>query len=150
MAVTAFWYGQSSLGQYSATAARRIDWVSDTIKVALLTSSYTPNQDTHVFYSDLTNEVAAGGGYTTGGAALSTKSTSYDSGTNETRLIAGNTQWTASTITARYAAVYKDTGTGSTSPLMGYVDFGGDVSTSSGTFEIDWDATLGVLYIQAS
>ncbi len=150
MPVTANWYGQSLSGQYSATAARRLDWVGDTIKVALLTSSYTPNQDTHVFYSDLTNEVAAGGGYTTGGMALSGKSVSYDATSHEARLLAGNTQWTASTITARYAAVYKDTGTGSTSPLLGWVNFGGDVSTSSGTLEIDWDATLGVLYLQAA
>ncbi len=150
MPVTAQWYGQSLSGQYGATAARRLDWAGDTIKVALLTSSYTPNQDTHVFYSDLTNEVASGGGYTTGGATLSGKSVSYDATSHEARLLAANTTWTSSTITARYAAVYKDTGTGSTSPLMGWVDFGGNVSTSSGTFEIDWDATLGVLYLQAA
>jgi hypothetical protein len=38
-----------------------IDYLSDTIKVALLTSAYTPNLGTHKVFSDLTNEVAAGG-----------------------------------------------------------------------------------------
>lgn len=51
---------------------KNISWSSDTIKMALLTSSYTPNLVTHVHYADLTNEVASGGGYTTGGATLGT------------------------------------------------------------------------------
>lgn len=147
--VTAFWYGNSLLGQYSATAARRIDWVTDTIKTSLHTSTYTPNQDTHTFYSDLTNELGAGSGYSTGGTTLGTKSVSYDATSNETRLIAANAAWTTATFTCRYSATYKDTGTGTTSPLMGYVNFGGDQSVSSGTFTIQWDAT-GVLKITAA
>lgn len=149
-AVTATVFTQHLVGQYGATAARRVDWVTDTIKVALLTASATPARDTWAFYSDLTNEVANGSGYTTGGVALASKSVSSDATTHECRLLAGNSSWTASTITARYAVVYKDTGTGSTSPLLGYVDFGASMSSVSGTFEIDWDATLGVLYIQAA
>lgn len=47
-------------------------WASDTIKVALLTSSYTPNYDTHDFFDDITNEVT-GTGYTAGGATLGSK-----------------------------------------------------------------------------
>ena len=50
-----------------------INWASDSIKMALLTSSATPNLATWIHYSDLTNEVASGGGYTTGGVALGTK-----------------------------------------------------------------------------
>lgn len=49
---TAKWYGNAHAGQYSATAARRVDWVTDTIKAALCTSSYTPNQDTHTWRTD--------------------------------------------------------------------------------------------------
>lgn len=48
-----------------------IKWTSDSIKMALLTSSASPNLGTWVHYSDLTNEVAAGNGYSTGGVALS-------------------------------------------------------------------------------
>lgn len=46
------------------------DWDSDTIKETLHTSSYTPNLATHAYVSDLTNEVAAGGGYSTGGQTV--------------------------------------------------------------------------------
>lgn len=139
------WYGQAGLGMVSTTAARRFDWVTDTIKVTLHTSTYVPNQDTHVFASDLTNEVANGNGYTTGGVTLGTKSTAYDSASNTNRLIAAAASWTfTASKTARIAAIWKDTGAAATSPLLGYVDFGSD-QTSSGTFTIQWDATDGVL-----
>ncbi|WP_203231419.1 hypothetical protein [Nocardioides caldifontis] len=46
--------------------------------------------------------------------------------------------WSSSTITARYAVIYVSTGTSSTSPLLCYVDFGQDVSTTDGTFQITW------------
>ena len=146
---TAKWYGRALEGQYGSTAARRVDWVGDTIKVALLTSSFSPNQDTQDFYDDISNEVS-GTGYTAGGAALGSKSVNYDAATNTTSLRAGATSWSSATFTARYAVVYKDTGSGATSPLLGYVDFGGDETVSSGTFTITWDATDGVMKITAA
>lgn len=149
MAATAKWYGKAIEGQYGATAARRVDWATDDIKVALCTSSFTPNQDTQDFYDDLTNEVS-GTGYTAGGALLASKSVNYDAASNVVSLRAGATSWTGATFTCRYAVVYKDTGTGSTSPLIGYVDFGGDEQVSSGTFTITWDVTDGVLKITAA
>lgn len=139
MAVTAKLYGLGLLNMYGVATGYPIDWVNDTIKVALLTSSYTPNQDTHQFFSDLTNEVT-GTGYTAGGATLGTKSKTYTGGTNTSAFFAANATWATSTITARYAAVYKSTGTGSTSALIGYIDFGVDVSSSGATFTITWDA----------
>ena len=50
-----------------------IDLDTDTIKVLLVTSAYTPDQDTHTKHSDVTNEVS-GTGYTAGGATLANKS----------------------------------------------------------------------------
>jgi len=150
MAITAKWYCKALEGQYGTTAARRVDWVGDTIKVALATSSFTPNQDTQDFYDDLTNEVANGNGYTTGGATLGTKSVTFDGATNTVALKAATTSWTASTFTCRYAVIYKDTGTPSTSPLLGYVDLDGDQSVSSGTFSLVWDSTTGVMKLVAA
>ena len=145
MAVTAKWYG---LG-LKAVTAQSINWGSDTIKCALVTSTYTPNQDTDQFWSTpQTNEVS-GTGYTAGGVTLTTSAISYDTSTNEVRLDASDISWTAASFTARYAVVYKSTGTASTSPVLGYVDFGADETVSSGTFSITWDAT-GVLKITAS
>ena len=122
---------------------KEIDWDSDTIKVALLTNAYTPNQDTHDYFDDVSsNEVAATGGYTAGGETLASKTITYDSGTNVIVLDAADLTWSASTITARYAVVYDATpGSNATRPLIGYVDFGSDQSSSSGNFTITWDAT---------
>jgi hypothetical protein len=148
MAVTAFWYGLALKGQWSATAGNRVDYLTDTIKCALATSTYTPNQDTHDFFDDVTNEVS-GTGYTAGGVTLANKTLTYDTASNETRLDADDAAWTSSSFTARYAVVYKSTGTASTSPLMGYVNFGGDQTVSTGNFTIQWDAT-GVLKVTAA
>lgn len=145
MAVTSFWYGEGVMGLVHATAARRIDWVGDTINVTLHTATYSPNQDTHNFGDDLTNEVANGNGYTTGGVALGSKALTYDTATNTVRMDAADASWTFSASkTMRYAVIRKVTGGAeSTNPLLGYVDFGAD-ETTSGTFTLQWDATDGV------
>jgi hypothetical protein len=44
-----------------------IDLDTDAFWVMLTTSGYSENKDTHLKRSDVTNEVAAGGGYSTGG-----------------------------------------------------------------------------------
>lgn len=119
---------------------KEIDFDTDTIKVALVSSSYTPNQDTHDYWDDVSSNEVSGTGYTAGGATLASKTVTYDSGTNVTKFDAADVSWTSSTITARYAVIYLSTGTASTSPLIAYVDFGSDQSSSSGTFQIVWDA----------
>jgi len=119
---------------------KEVDFDTDTIKVALVSSSYTPNQDTHDYWDDVSSNEVSGTGYTAGGATLASKTVTYDSGTNVTKFDAADVSWTSSTITARYAVVYLDTGTASTSPLIAYVDFGSDQSSSSGTFQIVWDS----------
>lgn len=143
MAVSAFMYGKALEGLFSATAARRVDWVGDTIKVMLCTSSYTPDQDAHTFKSDITNEIT-GAGYTAGGVALASKTLTYTGAANKEVLDAADPSWASATFTARYAVVYKDTGTGSTSPVLGYVDFGADQTVTGATFTIVWDVD-GVL-----
>jgi hypothetical protein len=137
---------------YGLTAQKMIDgstpivWTTATLKVALTTSTYTPNQDTHHFFSDITNEVT-GTGYTAGGATLASPTTTYDTATDQIRLDAADTSWTTSTITARDAIVWNDTaGASTTDPVIGWVNFGADVSTTAGTFSIVWDATGIVVY----
>lgn len=121
---------------------KEIDWDSDTIKVALVTSSYTPNQDTHDYWDDVSANEASGTGYTAGGATLGSKTVAYTAGTNVTTFDAADVSWTTSTITARYAVIYDDTpATAATKPLIGYVDFGSDQSSSAGTFSIVWNAS---------
>ena len=122
-----------------------IDLASDTIRVALVTSSYTPNQDTHTDFDDVTNEVV-GAGYVADGEALANKTVTQDDTDNEGVFDADDVVWTTSTITARGAVVYKDTGTPSTSSLIAYIDFGTDKTSTVGTFTITWNAE-GILNI---
>jgi hypothetical protein len=116
-----------------------IDLDTDTIKVALVTSSYTPDQDTHDFFDDVTNEVV-GTGYTAGGASLASKAVTADNTDNEGVFDADDVAWTTSTITARGAVIYKSTGTAGTSALIAYLDFGSDKISTAGTFTIAWNA----------
>jgi hypothetical protein len=130
-------------GNFLAKALNKeVDWDSDTIKVALLTSSYTPNQDTHDYFDDVSTYEVTGTGYTTGGQTLGSKTVTYDSANNVIVLDAADVTWSSSTITARYAVVYDDSGaSASTKPLIGYVDFSSDQSSTNGNFTITWDAT---------
>jgi hypothetical protein len=153
MTVTAHWYALSNAMAYGgiteAETTRFVDFLTDTVKVMLVTSSYTPDQDAHNFIDDAnTYEVTGTTNYTAGGAALGTKTCGVAS--HVTKLDAADTSWASSTIpNARYAIVYKDSGTASTSPLICYIDFGANFSSSNGAFTITWDAA-GIATITAS
>lgn len=121
---------------------KEIDWDSDTIKVMLVGSAYSPNQDTHDYLDDVVANEVSGTGYTAGGATLASKTITYDGANNVTVLDAADVTWASSTITARYAVIYDDAGaTNAQKALLGYVDFGSDQSSTSGNFTITWDAT---------
>lgn len=136
MAVTAKLYGLF----LKSLANKEIDLDSDTLKVMLCTSAYTPDQDAHQYKSSVTNEVT-GAGYTAGGATLGSVTVAYASGSNTLTLDAADPSWATSTITARYAVFYDSTpATDATRPLIAYVDFGADVSSSSGPFTITLDS----------
>lgn len=115
-----------------------VDFEGDTVKVALVTDTYTPDQDTHDEWADVSANEASGTGYTAGGATLGSKTVTYDNATNRTTFSGGNVSWSNSTVTARYAVIYDDTTAGK--PLIAYVDFGSNQSSSSGTFTIAWSA----------
>ena len=123
-----------------AALNKEIDLLEDTIKVALVSSSHTPNQDTHDYWDDVSANEVSGTGYTAGGATLGSKSFTYDNATNKWTFDAADVSWASSTITARYAVIYVDTGNAATSTLIAYVDFGTDQSSSAGTFSVVWDA----------
>jgi hypothetical protein len=116
-----------------------IDLDTDTIKVMLVTSAYTPDQDTHEFKSSVTNEVT-GIGYTAGGATLANKTVTQDNVDNEGVFDADDVTWATSTITARGAVVYKSTGSDATSPLITYIDFTTDRVSTTGNFAITFGA----------
>jgi hypothetical protein len=111
-----------------------IDFDTDTFKVMLVTSSYTPDKDTHDKRDDVTNEVS-GTGYTAGGVT-SVCTVTKDTANDRVTLSFAAVSWASSTITARGAVIYKSTGTASNDNLVAYNDFGSDVASASGTFTV--------------
>lgn len=145
MAVTAKLYG----GFLQSLANKEIDLDSDSLKVMLCTSTYAPDQDAHRYKSSVTNEVT-GTGYTATGQALTSVTVAYAAATNTLTLDAADTNWPASTITARYAVIYDATpSTDAARPLIAFVDFGADVVSSGGAFTITWDAA-GIATVTAA
>lgn len=79
MAVSINRYGKAYanlLGGEVAGDTFAVDYLSDTIKVSLHTSTYTPALDTHEVFADVTNEVT-GTNYVAGGATLGSKTITY-------------------------------------------------------------------------
>lgn len=144
MAVSAHAYGQF----INALATKTVNLSSDSLKVMLVTSSYTPNQGADTFASTPQANEITGTGYTAGGAALTSVALSDTS--NVFTLSAANTSWAGATFTARYAIVYdSQPGSMATDPLIGYVDFGSNQSPAGVTFQIAWSSGQ-VLQITAS
>ena len=112
------------------------DTTADRFKVMLVTSSYTPNFGTHDFKSDVTNEVS-GTGYDAGGKSLTSVTLTQSGGT--ITFDAADLTWASSTITARGAVVYDDSLTND--PLICYIDFGADKSSSAGDFVLSFNAS---------
>ncbi len=118
-----------------------IDLDTDSIKVMLVTSSYTADIDAHTKRSDVTNEVS-GTGYSAGGSALTTKTMTANNTSDQGVFDADDVSWTTATITARGAVLYKSRGGASSADeLIAYVDFGSNQTSTAGTFTITWSAT---------
>ena len=139
---TPYWFGNGLLNVLKGN----IDMDSDTFKLSLHTSTYTPDQDAHDYRNDLTNEVANGNGYTTGGLALSSLALTYDSSTNQVRWDVADPSWTfTASTTWRWGVISKIRGGASSADeLLAYLDPGANV-TASGLYTIQID-TLGLLY----
>lgn len=125
-----------------------VDWDGDTLKLILLTSSYTPDQDAHDFRDDLgANEASGGTGYPAGGFTLAGKTVTVDGASNEVRLFANDIVQaiTGGPLAFRYGAIYKARGGASSADeLVAYIDFGAQ-SITDAEITIDFDATNGVI-----
>ncbi|MDM0042156.1 hypothetical protein QTI05_24170 [Variovorax sp. J22R193] len=133
--------GQDTTGSSTANAARVVDFDSDTIKVSLHTSTYSPSATGHAAYNSVTNEVT-GSGYTSGGITLTSPTVVDTAGT--IAFDAADITWSqnASGFTnARYAVIYKSTGTAATSTLIGWIDFVADKGNVSGDLVMQWNAS---------
>lgn len=131
---------------FDALADKEIDWLADDVRVMLLSSSYTPNLDSHDYVDDVRAYEISGTNYTADGALLAGKTVNVNTTDNRVEFGANDVSWASATITARYAVVYVDTGVDSTSPLIALLDFGGAESVTAGTFPINW-GDGGVFYL---
>lgn len=114
---------------------------TDSYKVMLVTSTYSPNKKTHAKRSSVTNEVV-GTGYVAGGAASVCTLAADTTNDKETMTFAA-TSWSTSTITARAAVIYKSRGGASSADeLVAYVDFGSDITSTAGTFTVTFSTAL--------
>lgn len=115
-------FGANIMGGEVAGDAFQMDYLSDTIKASLHTTSYVPNIDTHEVFADATSELSTANGYTAGGATLASKTASYNATGNVTTFGCALITWTASGagITFRYV-VFRDA-TIASEPLIGYLD----------------------------
>ncbi|MCA9313794.1 hypothetical protein KDA08_05800 [Candidatus Saccharibacteria bacterium] len=121
------------------------DLDNDTFKLQLHTSSYTFDA-TDAVKADLSNEVANGNGYTTGGATLSSVTWAQTSG--DAVFDAADVSWTASggSIVARSAILLNDTH--ASDALIGYIlldNSPANVTVTDGnTLTIAWHASNGI------
>lgn len=120
-----------------------VDWDADTIKIGLVTSSYTPGASDTFWSTPVAFEVS-GSNYSAGGAT--TTATVTGTGTATITVKLSNVTWSQSVTgfsNALYMIIYKTTGTSSTSPLVAYYNFGSAVGNVSGDLTISFDATNG-------
>jgi hypothetical protein len=112
---------------------------ADTLKVLL--SNTTPVA-THALRSEVT-EIAAGNGYTSGGASLANVGT-RSAGTFT--VVATDVTFTAAggaIPSFRYAIVYNDTPTSPADPLIGWYDYGSSIPLNdTETFTVDFGVNL--------
>jgi len=114
---------------------KEVDLEADTIKVMLMDNVHsftaTHNQKSEI----VGNELPTAGGYTAGGAEITTKAVTQAA---STKWDGDDVEWTSATFTAYHAVIYDDTLTND--DLIGSIDFGGAKSVSAGTFKIQWHA----------
>jgi hypothetical protein len=120
-----------------------IDFLNDTIKVALFTDA--PDIDADTYFSDLTGEIT-GGGYTAGGKTLASKTVTTDDTNNRSVADAADVQWTSLTNSFRYVVVYQSTGVAATSRLISTIDLGSTQTIDNGTYDITWPVS-GVFHL---
>ena len=111
------------------------DMDSDSIKIALFTSTASLDATTTT-YTGAANEVASGGGYTTGGEVL----TNPVIGTSGTTAYVDfdNPEWTSASFTTAGALIYNNTLAGKNA--IAVLNFGGDFTVTAGTFRIVFPA----------
>jgi hypothetical protein len=106
-----------------------IDWVADTIKVALVGSGYTANMSTDQYYSSVSDDAI--------GTPMTLSNKSASNGVADADDVTSGNLTTGDTITQ--AVIYKDSGSAASSPLIARFDLT-STPTNGGTVTLTWDS----------
>lgn len=119
------------------------DWTDNTIKLALVTSSYTPSA-AHTQWSDVSGNEASGTNYTAGGATLANASKT------DANLDADDVTFSNVTVTFRYLVCYfSGTLESITNPLLFYIlvdDTPADIVVTAADYPVVWNSN-GIMSI---
>jgi hypothetical protein len=150
--MASFSYGQGVLRLLrGSTATTPIDWIGDTVKCGLSSSTHVPNKDDQFVddggADDFTDGELSGTGYVigfgnAGRKSIGSKTMAYNAANDRVELDGADVSWTAiSAGTAAQATVLKEGTTNTDSPVLGNVDTGGfPVVTNGGDVTIQWNA----------
>lgn len=121
-----------------------VNLASLTVKMSIHTNAYTPNQNTHDFHDDATNEVS-GTGYAAGGNTLANPVVSLDGSGNVTIDFDDPAVWSqngAGFSNGRHLVVYVDRGGASSADeLIGYATAAGDFGNVAADLDVDLNAS---------
>jgi len=137
-------YGSFNLGGVGGTGGS-VGGTLAPIYIALVSNSYTPNDDTDSYLSSLTNVVTPSNYVAY--FALSSPQVLIDTGANigvldGSDILLANVTFAT---TVRACVLFGSSALGNaSSPLYAYVDFTTDQSVTAGTFQIQWNAS-GIL-----
>jgi hypothetical protein len=129
-----------------------IDLSSDTLKLILVTSAYTPDKD-HDFANDLTGELS-GTGYTggfngSGRKTIAGKAFETDVTNDRVEFTFSGVTWTAINAgSPKYAILVKEITNDAATRLVAFLDLG-TVTTNGGDLTVTPNATTGALYVSA-
>lgn len=115
-----------------------INLSSDTIKVALLTSAYSPNLSTDEFHSAISSYIV--------GTPQTLASKAITLGVFDAADITFAAVTAGSTVSR--LAIYKDTGLSASSPLLALIDTitGFPLATNGGDIQVVWDSGANKIF----
>lgn len=131
-------------GLASHQANARINFATGAFKFMLV--SAIPDEtafDTWDYRNDVNIEVAAGGGYSTGGVAVVPTIGSFDTTLHRLPIVfADLLPMLNGTKSAVGGIIYLSTGNAATDCLLQFVDFGGTVSCTNNDYNVEFDTPI--------
>jgi hypothetical protein len=132
MAAKAYSNFPLNLGGSASSGGAPMDFLSDTLQFSLH-NSYTPAQTTHILYATSgvsSTELAATGGYSTGGYVLAAKTWTVSSLTS-TFDNTTDPNWTSASFTCDTGILWDNTPSTPLDPLICYDNFGTQTVTAA-------------------